>query len=122
MVDAVEDLERTAGDLADAKRTMRSNKARLSVGAGISARPRQGTLSTLPAAPGKGVSVAPASQEGHSVLNAPPSQPSPDGGFVPATSFVQLLVAAALVAVLVAVWIAERRSASKDLEDRYGGR
>ncbi len=117
MVDAEEDRERTANDLAEAKREMRANKARLAVG-DVVRTAKRGTLSSLPAAPVAAPVAVP--QDGAGLVPAvvadPPAQSS---GFVPATSFTQLMLATALVAVLIVVWIVERRSSARDkMEDQ----
>ena len=115
MIDADEDQDRTANELAEAKREMRANKARLVAEGGVPRSRQRGTLSTLPSAP-----VSAPVKDVVQVEAAAFVKPVPDAApSVPAHSSmgVQFVVAVALVAVLIAVWIVERRSAARDTED-----
>lgn len=118
MIDADEDRERISNELADAKREMRANKARLVAGGDRTAPARRGTLTALPAAPKPAQTVA--SVGTVAAVDVAPQNGAGEAGFVPSCSFTQLLVAAALVAVLVAVWIVERRSSVADREAQDG--
>ena len=114
MIDADEDQNRTANELAEAKREMRANKARLVAGGGVSRGRQRGTLSALPSAPVSApvkdvVQVEPVALVKPDI-NAAPSTPVHD------SMGVQLVVAAVLVAVLMAVWVVERRSSARDME------
>ena len=119
MVDADEDRDRTASDLAEAKREMRANKARLVTGRESVPSARKGTLAALPAAPKQALPAVQVEPTVAAVEVAPPKGAG-DTGFVPSHSITQFLVAAALVMVLVVVWIVERRSSAKDMEDQDG--
>ena len=118
MVDADEDRDRIASDLAEAKREMRANKARLVTGRESAPSARKGTLAALPAAPKQALPEA--QVETVAVVEVAPQKGAGDTGFVPSHSIMQFLVAAALVMVLVVVWIVERRSSAKDMEDQDG--
>ena len=117
MIDANEDQSRAANELAAEISARRALKARLAAD-GASAGAREGgTLSALPAAPSPVAHETAAAPSAAVVVNEEPGagrQPAEASSFP-----TQLLLAAVLVAVLVCVWVVERRSmrSVKEVED-----
>ena len=114
MIDADEDQDRAANELAEVRQERRAERARLA--AGGKRTNMRGTLSALPSAPKPAQPSAPVEATALVVAEAHGATDGAPVSSMPST-LMQFAVAAALVAVLIAVWVVERRSAARDRED-----